>query len=209
MYLPRHFEQTNPAALRALIHDHLLATLVTFGSEGLDANFVPFLVIEEAGKIYLRGHVARANPVWMCTRDGSEALAVFRGPDAYVSPSWYASKTETGKVLPTWAYVAVPARGKLRIKDEGGWVRQLVETLTMQHEAGRTPPWAVADAPVDYMDAMVRAIVGIEIEVSNLQGKWKLCQDDGPRDCAGVAAGLREDGTKIPVAMADLIERGT
>jgi transcriptional regulator len=209
MYLPRHFEQTNPAALRALIHDHPLATLVTLGSEGLDANFVPLLLIEEAGKIYLRGHVARANTVWMCTRDSSEALAVFRGPDAYVSPSWYPSKTETGKVVPTWAYVAVLARGMLRIKDEGGWVRQVVETLTMQHEAGRTPPWAVADAPADYMDAMVKAIVGIEIEVSNLQGKWKLCQDDGPRDCAGVAAGLREDGTKIPVAMTDLIERGT
>ncbi|WP_031408449.1 FMN-binding negative transcriptional regulator [Thiomonas sp. FB-Cd] len=209
MYLPRHFEQTDPAAVRTLISSHPLATLVTLGSEGLDANLVPFLLVEEASKIYLRGHVARANPAWRCTRDGSEALAVFRGPDAYVSPSWYPSKTETRKVVPTWAYVAVHARGVLCIKDEGLWVRQLVEALTMQHEAGRTPPWAVADAPADYMDAMVKAVVGIEIEVSHLQGKWKLCQDDGPRDCAGVAAGLRNGGAKIPVTMADLIERGT
>lgn len=209
MYLPKHFEQSDPAELHALMRAHPLATLVTLGSEGPDANLIPLLVVQEDDKTYLRGHVARGNPVWTQTPDGSDVLAVFRGPDAYVSPAWYPSKAETGKVVPTWAYVSVVARGVLRIKDDMVWVRALVESLTTQHEAEGVSPWGMADAPADYIDAMLKAIVGIDIEVTKLQGKWKLCQDDGQRDCAGVAAGLRDLGTQDAVDMADLVERGT
>lgn len=195
MYLPPHFEQPDVKALRALMQAHPLATLVTHGTQGLDANPVPMMWVDDGSpQGLLRGHVARANPVWRDTAKGSEVLAIFHGPDAYISPSWYATKRETGRVVPTWNYVVVQARGPLRVIDDASWLRELVTALTGVHERVRPQPWAVDDAPADYIDAMLKAIVGIEIAPTSLQGKWKVSQNQPERNRQGAAQGVAGEG---------------
>ncbi len=191
MYLPTHFEECRPDVLHRLLHEHPLGLLVTQGDGGLDANPIPFLLDPERGPHgTLRGHVARANPVWREARTDVASLVVFQGPQAYVSPAWYASKAETGKVVPTWNYVMVQARGRLVVRDDAAWLRRLVGELTARHESARPVAWQVDDAPADYIDAMLRAIVGIEIELSALTGKWKVSQNRSAADRDGVARGL-------------------
>jgi transcriptional regulator len=187
MYLPQHFEQNDPAALQALMRENPLATLVTLASDGLTADHLPLEYDARANT--LRGHVARANPLWRHA-DGQLVLAIFRGPQGYVSPSWYASKAATQKVVPTWNYAVVHAHGRLRAVDDTAWLRSLVGRLTDHHEAQRPAPWAVSDAPDDYVQQMLRAIVGIEIPLTRLIGKWKLGQNRSEADRAGVAEGL-------------------
>jgi transcriptional regulator len=202
MYLPNHFDEQRPEVLQRLIHDAPLGLLVTHGSAGLQANSVPFLLDADAGPHgTLRAHVARANPLW---REGAgrEALVVFQGPQAYVSPGWYPSKAEHGKVVPTWNYVMVQARGTLRAIDDAAWLRGLVTRLTAKHEAAQVRPWAVTDAPPDFVDSMLRAIVGIEIELTALTGKWKVSQNRSAADRAGTAAGLDASGGADALAMA-------
>jgi transcriptional regulator len=196
MYLPTHFEETRPDVLHTLIRSQPLGLLITLNDAGLQANPVPFVldVDPAGGPGILRAHVARANPVWRESRGDVEALVVFQGPQAYVSPSWYPSKAEHGKVVPTWNYVTVQARGTLRAIDDAAWVRSFVARLTTQHEAAQAKPWAVADAPPDYIDTLTRAIVGIEIRLSALVGKWKVSQNRSAADRAGVARGLRAAG---------------
>ncbi len=203
MYKPAHFAQDDPAALQALMHEHPLAALVRLGSDGLDADHVPLEF--DATTRTLRGHVARANPVW---REAAEqpVLAIFRGPQAYVSPSWYPSKAEHHKVVPTWNYTVVHAHGTLRAVEDAPWVHALVSRLTDGHEAPRQAPWAVVDAPADYVQQMLRVIVGIEIAVTRLEGKWKLSQNRSEADRAGVVAGLRAGGAEAQ-ATADLVQR--
>src|SRR5262249_6329081 len=142
----------------------------------------------------LRGHVARANPVWRETRTDVEALAIFQGPRRYVTPSWYPTMAETEKVVPTFNYLAVHAHGPLRIVDDPAWVRRLVERLTDRYEENRPAPWRVGDAPADFIDQQLRAIVGIEIPITRLQGKWKASQNRPGADREGVVRGLRADG---------------
>lgn len=191
MYQPAHFEQTDPEALHGLMRAHPLAALVTV-QEGLPtADHLP-LVYDEATRT-LRGHVARANPVWRVAA-GQPVLAVFHGPQAYVSPSWYPGKAATHKVVPTWNYAVVHAHGVLRAVDEAPWLHALVSRLTAQHEASRPQPWAVADAPDDFVQQLLRAVVGIEIPVDRLVGKWKLSQNRNQADHQGVAAGLAGEG---------------
>lgn len=190
MYLPRHFAEDDPAALHALMRDHPLAVLVHTGGDGLDADHVP-LAFDAAASV-LRGHVARANPLWR-SADGRPVLAVFRGAEGYVSPSWYPSKAIHHKVVPTWNYAVVHAHGRLRAVDDAPWLRALVGELTAQHEARRPAPWMVDDAPADYVQQMLRAIVGIEIAVERLEGKFKLGQNRSADDRAGVVAGLTRD----------------
>lgn len=203
MYLPRHFEQTDRAALVALMREHPLATLVATGPDGATADLLPLEYDAAVGTLgTLRGHVARANPLWQ--RAGTPVLAVFHGPQAYVSPGWYPSKQAHGKVVPTWNYTMVQARGVLRAVEDAPWLRELVGRLTDHHEAVRPAPWAVDDAPDDYVQQMLRAIVGIEIELTALQGKWKVSQNRADDDRAGVAAGL---GAAHP-AMAALVAPG-
>ena len=192
MYLPSHFEERRTEVLQALMRQHPLATLVTLDASGaLQANLIP-LLLEPGGTAHgtLRGHVARANPVWRATRGDTDALVVFQGAQSFVSPGWYASKPVHGKVVPTWNYIVVQARGRLRAVEDGAWLRALVTRLTDRFEAPRPAPWQVSDAPPDYIDAMLRAIVGIEIEVTELTGKWKVSQNRDAADRAGVAAGL-------------------
>jgi transcriptional regulator len=198
MYLPAHFEEGRTEVLHALIARHPLGTLVTQHRDGaLRADPVPFLI--EPGPTErgtLRGHVARTNPLWRESRGEVEALVVFQGAQSYISPAWYPAKAEHGKVVPTWNYVVVQARGALRAIDDAAWVRALVTRLTERHEASRDEPWHVADAPPDYIDSMLRAIVGIEIELSSLVGKWKVSQNRSAADREGVAAALAALGTR-------------
>ncbi len=208
MYLPKHFEETRIEVLHELIRSHPLGTLVTLASQGLDANHIPFEIDPSPAPFgTLRGHVARANPLWREPPRGVDALAIFQGPQAYVSPSWYPSKRETGKVVPTWNYAVVHAHGPLRIIDDRAWLRALVERLTRRHEAGRREPWQVTDAPPDFIEAQLAAIVGIEMPIARLAGKWKTSQNRSPRDRAGAAEGLAQDAGESAAAMADLVRR--
>jgi len=192
MYLPKHFEQSDPAALAALMHDHPLATLIVATPDGPTADLIPLEYHANDGPHgTLRGHVARANPLWH--HAGAAALAVFKGPQAYVSPNWYPSKREHGKVVPTWNYTMVQARGTLHAVDDAPWLHALVRRLTDRHEATQASPWAVDDAPDDYVQQMLRAIVGIEIRLTTLTGKWKVSQNRSAADRQGVADGLRDD----------------
>jgi len=191
MYLPKHFEQTDPAALARLMREYPLATVVTSAADGaLTADHVPLEWLADGGTHgTLRGHVARANPLWRHAAD-KPVLVVFNGPQAYISPSWYPSKQEHHKVVPTWNYAVVHATGVLRAIQDAPWLHALVSGLTSTHEGGRTAPWAVRDAPDDYVQQMLRAIVGIEIPVDTLVGKWKLSQNRTPTDLAGTVTGL-------------------
>jgi transcriptional regulator len=196
MYLPAHFAETRPEPLHELIGKHPLGMLVTMSDAGLQANPVPFVLDADpaGGPGILRAHVARANPLWRETRGDVESLVVFQGPQAYISPGWYPSKLEHGKAVPTWNYVMVQARGTLRAIDDADWVRAFVTRLTTRHEAVQAKPWAVTDAPPEFIDTMVRAIVGIEITLTALTGKWKVSQNRSIADRGGVAAGLHAAG---------------
>ncbi|QID16558.1 FMN-binding negative transcriptional regulator [Nitrogeniibacter mangrovi] len=205
MYCPRHFSIEDPACLHEFMRAHPLATLVTHGADGLDANHVPLMVRGAEGAERLAGHVARANPLWE-DHDGEHVLCVFQGPDHYISPSAYPTKAETGKVVPTWNYAVVHARGILRVIEERDWLHALVTDLTRTHEAGLPTPWQVSDAPDDYVERMLGAIVGIEIEVTRLVGKWKVSQNQPENNRAGVVQAL-STGDEAARAMAGLVER--
>ena len=196
MYLPSHFEESRPAVLHALLRQHPLGLLITQDEAGAPvANAIPFLLDAGRGEFgTLVGHVARANPVWQppaAGRVAPQALVVFQGPDGYISPNGYPSKAEHGKVVPTWNYAMVQARGPLRVLDDAATTRALVTRLTAHHEAAQRSPWAVTDAPDDYIAAMVRAIVCIEIPLTSLVGKYKLSQNRSAADQAGVVANLQ------------------
>ena len=191
MYSPAAFRQDDLAALHQQILDCRLATLVSQGPSGLQASHLPLLLEPGEGRFgTLYGHFARANPQWRDLADGAEALVVFQGPEAYISPSWYAAKAEHGKVVPTWNYIAVHAQGRADVFDDAERLLQLVSRLSARHEAGRAQPWAVSEAPRDYIDGMLRAIVGFALPIEHLQGKWKLGQNRSAADRAGVHAGL-------------------
>ena len=207
MYLPKHFEQPDTDAIARLLVAHPLATLAWPSADGLTAEHLPLLWDRGAGDGAhgtLRGHVARANPVWR-EAAGTEVLAVFQGPQAYITPSWYPSKAETAKVVPTWNYAVVHAHGKLRVIEDAAWLRALVGRLTDTHEASRAQRWQVDDAPADYIEQMLRAIVGIEIELTRVQGKWKVSQNRSASDRAGVAAGLDSLAHEQALAVAALV----
>lgn len=208
MYLPKHFAETRVEVLHELIRAHPFGALVTLTAGGLDANHIPFEVDAEPGPFgTLRGHVARANPVWRDLSPGAEALVIFQGVDAYVSPSWYPTKAETGKVVPTWNYAVVHAHGVPRFIDDRAWLRAFVEKLTTRHEAPRPEPWKITDAPADYIDAQVGAIIGLEIPIARLIGKWKVSQNRPAQDRDGVVEGLSREGGQRGAVMADLVRR--
>lgn len=208
MYTPSHFEETRAEVLHALMAEFPMAIVVALTEQGLQANPLPLIFDAQAGPLgTLRGHVARANPLWREARNDVEALAMFQGPQAYVSPAWYPSKQEHGKVVPTWNYVVVQARGRLRFIDDPVWLRELVGALTTRHEAGRSDPWRVEDAPPQYLEQMLKAIVGFELELTSLVGKWKVSQNRAAADREGVAAGLRAEAGEGGREMALLVER--
>lgn len=207
MYLPAHFEESRLPVLHDLMRCHPLGLLVTQDRSTpptVEANALPFHVDPARGELgTLIAHVARANPLWREARIDTEVLVVFQGPQAYISPGWYATKAEAGKVVPTWNYVLVEARGRLVIRDDAAWVHALVTGLTDIHEAKQTTPWRVADAPDDYIAATLRAIVGIEVELTSLKGKWKMSQNRSAADRAGVIQGLEGSGHDNAAAWVD------
>ena len=201
MYLPKHFAETDIAKLHDLMRTFPLATLVTHGADGLEANHVPLLLDRAAGPNgTLRGHVARGNP--LAAADGQEILVIFQGHEGYISPSGYATKAEHGKVVPTWNYCAVHVTGRLRVVDDAQWLLAQLTALTAEHEAGLAKPWAVGDAPADYIEKMLGAIVGIEIVVERLIGKWKVSQNQPAVNQASLIEALAGE------PMAELIREG-
>lgn len=194
--------------MHELMRARPLATLITFSSAGLNANHIPFYLSPEPAPYgTLLGHIARANPVWTDFAKDVEVLAVFNGPEAYITPSWYATKRETGKVVPTWNYVTVHAYGWLRVKDDPVWLRAQLEALTAHNEASFEEPWKVTDAPHDFTAKLVGSIVGIEIVITKLLGKWKLSQNQPPQNREGVIAGLQSIGTDRALEMAESIAK--
>jgi len=182
------------------------ANLVTMGSEGLDATPLPLMLDPSDGPHgSLIGHIARANPQWRTTDTAHEALAIFSGPDSYITPSYYETKRLTGKVVPTWNYVTVHARCRISFFQEPEALLDLVRRLTDRHEGERPAPWAVSDAPADFIQSQLRAIVGLRLEITQLTGKWKMSQNRSPADRAGVVAGLRADGGPVAEAVADAV----
>lgn len=206
MYMPAHFEEKDQGVLRALVAAHPLGSWVTLQSGRLAVDHVPFLLDPARGEFgTLVGHVARANPVWREFAPAVESVIVFQGPEAYVTPSWYASKRQHGKVVPTWNYAVVHAHGFPRAIEDRVWLHALVSRLTDTHERPRPAPWQVTDAPADYVESLLRAIVGIEIPLTRLVGKWKVSQNRPAADREGVAAGLAEQASADARAMAPLV----
>ncbi len=211
MYDAAAFREDRVEVMHALIQAHPLATLVTTTAQGLEANHIPMLIDPEPAPWgTLRGHVARANPVWRTFNADTEVLAVFQGPHGYITPSWYPSKAQHGKVVPTWNYAVVHAYGPLKVFEDAEWLRKLVTRLTESQESPREQSWQVTDAPADYVNTMLRAIVGIEISLRRLQGKWKMSQNRLPQDLDGVIKSLevlKERGDAAALAMLDAIRR--
>jgi len=207
MYQPAAFREDRIEVQHDLMRAHPLALLVTAGPAGLMANPVPFLIYAESSERgTLRAHLARGNPQWRELAAVEDCLVVFQGPQDYVTPSWYATKRETGKVVPTWNYVTVHAWGRPRVVDEAAWLGRQLGDLTLQQEGGRPAPWKVEDAPADYVVAQMKGIIGLEIPIDRIEGKWKVSQNRPAADRAGVVAGLREQGG-MPMA-ALVAERG-
>lgn len=206
MYQVDAFREERVDVMHALMRNHRLATLVTVHDGAPEANHLPLLIDPDpAPNGTLRGHVARANPLWRQAHGDREVLAIFQGPQVYVTPSWYPSKRETGQVVPTWNYAVVHAYGPLIVRDGRDWLRDLVTRLTDQQEAALPQPWRVDDAPADYLDRMLGAIVGIEIPVHRLVGKWKVSQNRSDADRIAVAQGLGQLDDAQAQAMADLV----
>jgi transcriptional regulator len=202
MYTPAHFAVTDPAALHRIIREHPLGMLVTPSPDGMDANHIPFEFDPTVGANgLLSAHVARANPVWQQCASGADVLIVFRGNEHYISPNWYPSKHETHRQVPTWNYEVVHAHGRLTVRDDDRFVRGVVARLTRTHEAQEPKPWKMGDSAPDYIDGMVRAIVGIEVLVTRLEGKSKLSQNREPRDVRGAVDSLRARGV-LPMAQS-------
>jgi transcriptional regulator len=191
MYTPPAFAEDDPAIIRQIVRDARLATLVTATAEGLVATPLPLMLADEGERGVLYGHVARANPQWKLPPVG-EALAMFSGPDAYITPSWYASKREHGKVVPTWNYVAVHAYGPVEFFDDPDRLHDVVTRLTNLHEGERPERWAVTDAPAEFIRSQLRGIVGLRLPIARIEGKRKLSQNRPAGDRQGVAAGLAE-----------------
>jgi transcriptional regulator len=203
MYLPADFNEPRPEVLHARIAEHPFGTLITHGKSGLDANHLPFeLAASEGEHGVLHAHVARANPVWQDVADGDEVLVVFNAGNAYISPNWYPSKHEAHRQVPTWNYIVVHAHGRITIRDDEKYVRGVVARLTRTHEASQPEPWKMGDAPSDYIDTLLKSIVGVQIEITRLVGKSKLGQNKAVPDIRGAGEALMALGqTEIGAAM--------
>jgi transcriptional regulator len=196
MYVPAHFDESRLDVLHEFIRQHPFGALVTQGAGGLDANHLPFEIDAGHGPMgMLRAHVARANPVWQDVMNGDDVMVLFRAADAYVSPNWYPSKQVLHRQVPTWNYMVAHAHGKITIRDDPQFVRGVVARLTRSHEAGEPAPWKMSDSSRDFIDMMLGAIVGVEIEITRLVGKVKLSQNKEAGDIANAGTILKERGS--------------
>lgn len=209
MYIPASFRESRIAMLHELMRRHPLGLLVTHGASGLQASPVPFLLDPDDGEFgVLRAHMAKANPHWRDLAGLAECLVTFQGPEGYVTPSWYPGKAETHRVVPTWNYAIVQARGRPTVVDDAAWLRRQLNDLTAGQERRRPQPWSVSDAPADYIAAQMKAIIGIEIPIERIEGKWKMSQNKEAPERTGVIDGMRStaDPHRNP-AVADGVER--
>ena len=205
MYLPAHFAEPRVDELHRLIQAHPLGTLVSHGADGLDANHLPFLLDAQAGEAgTLLAHVARANPLWQTLADGAPVLAIFHGPQGYISPSWYPGKQDTHRRVPTWNYEVVHAHGTLHVHEDDKFLRRVLALLTRTHEAAEPQPWKMGDAPADYLAEQLQRIVGIEVRITRLVGKRKLNQHHELRDREGAIQALEARGQS---ALAEAMQR--
>ena len=201
MYAPEHFAEHRPEVLHAAMRGIGFATLVSHGEDGLQASHIPTLLDLNAGEFgVLEGHFARANPHWRSLSGGGDILAIYTAADAYISPNWYPSKHATGKGVPTWNYLAVQARGRIEVFEDSEALADLVTRLTEAHETPRAQPWAVADAPADYIKGLLRAIVGFRVTITSLEGAWKMSQNRPEADQASIRAGLAANGDARSIA---------
>ncbi|HEX5544944.1 MAG TPA: FMN-binding negative transcriptional regulator, partial [Nitrospira sp.] len=200
MYQPSAFREERLETLHELIRAHPLATLITAGPGGLIANFVPFILADMGDKGTLRAHIAKANDQVNAIAAGAETLVVFHGPEAYITPSWYVSKKEHGRVVPTWNYAVVQARGTPRVIDDPAWLRTQIGALTASQESQRPEPWNVTDAPEPFIDGQMRAIIGVEIPILTIEGKWKVSQNRSAADRQGVYQGLQDEQGNVEMA---------
>lgn len=207
MYCPKNFEETRIDVMCELIVAHPFATLITQKDSFPEANHLPILMLRESGRLgLLQGHVARSNNLWQEHPENIETLAIFQGPAAYITPSWYHSKSDIGKVVPTWNYAVVQARGRIKFVHDKLWLLKHLNDLTLRNENKFSEPWQVSDAPEAYIDKLMEAIVGIEIEISELTGKWKVSQNRSESDRLSVAEGLAAHGF---IDMADIVRSHT
>ncbi len=207
MYIPKAFEETRIPVLHELIRSQPFSSLITLGGSGLVASHIPLVLEDRPGSLgLLKGHLSRANPQWRDFSPDVPALAIFAGPQHYITPSWYPEKLSSGKVVPTWNYVVVHAYGHLRLIEDTGWLLDHLKTLTGIHESPFAEPWKITDAPADYIQSMSKGIVGIELAIERLEGKWKLSQNRNEADRRGVAEGLDQLGTEASEAMKSLVE---
>jgi transcriptional regulator len=207
VYQPSQFREVRQEAMHELMRTHAFATLVVLEGGALSANHLPIVIHPELSeKGVLRGHVAKANEIWRRFDQSLEALAIFQGPNHYVSPSWYPSKAEHGRVVPTWNYVVVHAYGPLKFIDDERWLKQHLDELTSRHEDGRSSPWRVSDAPDDFVARLLEGIVGFEMPISRLEGKWKLSQNRSEPDRRGVQYGLATEHDRLADEISKLVE---
>ena len=207
MYIPRANQEDRISVFHKLMQDQPFASLITMGSSGLFASHIPMLLEQNGAMGQLRGHISRANTQWRDYTPSVEALAIFSGPQHYITPNWYPEKQETGKVVPTWNYVVVHAYGHLKIIEDREWLMPHLANLTKIHEAESPVPWEVGDAPADYIAALTKGIVGLEMTIERLEGKWKISQNRSEQDRNGVAKGLAELNTAESLEMKALVER--
>lgn len=211
MYQPPHHREDSLDVQHALMRAHPLGTLITLGAGGLVANAIPFILDASRGRFgVLQAHLARANGQWRDFDPAVEALVIFQGADSYITPSWYATKRQTGKVVPTWNYAIVHAYGPIQVIEDRDWLAAQIADLTAAREASRPEPWAVDDAPPAFIQSQIKGIVGLEIPISRIEGKWKVSQNRPEADRRGVVDGLRALQDDESAAMAALVaERGS
>jgi transcriptional regulator len=208
MYQPPHHREDRLEVQHALIRAHPLGALVTCGANGLVANLIPFVLDGDASPLgTLKGHLSRANTQWRDFDPSIEALVIFQGVERYITPAWYAAKREHGKVVPTWNYVTVQARGSMRVVEDRDWLAAQISALTHANESARPEPWAVNDAPEAFIAGQIKGVVGIEIPIARIEGKWKVSQNRSVADREGIVAGLREADEGDAEEMAELVGR--
>jgi len=208
MYIPKAFEETRIPVLHGLIRSQPFASLITLAQSGLFASHLPLVLDETAAPLgLLKGHLSRANPQWRDFSSSIHALAIFAGPQHYITPSWYPEKQETGKVVPTWNYAVVHAYGHLKIVEDTAWLLDHLRTLTDIHESPSASPWSIDDAPTDFVHTLSRGIVGLEFVIDRLEGKWKVSQNRSERDRRGVSAGLEQLNTPDALTMKALVDK--
>jgi transcriptional regulator len=205
MYIPKKFLQDDINKLKGMMANHSFATLITHNESGIEANHIPFFLNTSAGKEVLHGHIAKANPLWKNIKDKSEVLIIFNGPNCYISPNYSPTKQENGKAVPTWNYVTVHVKGIVTFIDDEQWNLTMLNNLTTLHEANQPVPWSINDAPQEYIDRMLSAIVGLEIDIVSISGKWKVSQNQVAVNQQGIIKGLSQETESKAKNIAKLV----